>query len=252
MHYGLYVSAAGALANSYRQDVIANNLANVDTVSFKRDLTLLRARSTEVEQGGARGYSNRLLECIGGGAGALPTATDFSPASLNLTGRDLDVALDGEGFFSVSNDGQIQFTRDGRFALDEQNRLVTFDNHLPVLDEGNQAIILDPDYNNLSINQAGMISQDGKSVARLSVVDFDNTSSLNKVGNNFYVLEGDALSHRAEPPLRQGALENSGVNPIKEMTGMIKAQRLFELNLNMLRVQDQTLGLAVTRLASIS
>ena len=93
MQYGMYVSAAGALAHSYRQDVVANNLANVDTVAFKRDLALFQARQTAAQQSGQTRNSTALLEGLGGGVFALPTRTDFSPASLEEVGDPFSVAL---------------------------------------------------------------------------------------------------------------------------------------------------------------
>ena len=82
MLYGLYVSAAGALASSYRQDVVANNLANAQTVGFKRDLALMQARRTQADDNGSQRDSAELLEGLGGGLFALPTHTDFAPAPL--------------------------------------------------------------------------------------------------------------------------------------------------------------------------
>jgi len=251
MIYGMYVSAAGAMANSYRQDVVANNLANVDTVSFKRDLALMRGRRTEAAASGTSCFSNRLLEGIGGGGAALPTYTDFSPAALEITGKDFDLALDGKGFFQVLKGTQLQFTRDGRFALNDEDRLVTLTEHLPVLDESGNPIVINRalDFN---VNQAGMINQAGQAVARLGIVDFDDTATLRKQGDNLYVNEGGGVPRPVAAVVLQKALEGSGVNPVRELTEMIKIQRLLETNLNMLQIQDQTLGLAVNRLARIS
>ena len=144
MLYGLYVSAAGALANSYRQDVVANNLANADTVAFKRDLAMFKARPTEASENGPRRFTDRLLEKLGGGSFALPTHIDFSPASLDITDNSFDLALAGEGFFQIQKDGVAHYTRDGRFAMDENNLLVTNTDHLPVLDEAGRTIEIDP------------------------------------------------------------------------------------------------------------
>jgi len=251
MHYGLYVSAAGALANLYRQDVAANNLANADTVSFKRDLALLRGRPTEAQQTVQRRHTDSLLEGIGGGCSALPTATDFSPAGIKGTGRDLDVALDGSGFFQVQGpDGQACYTRDGRFVLDEQNHLVTSAGRRSVLDTKGKPITLNPD-EQCVISETGAIEQGGRQVARLGIVDFDDPQVLRKTGDNFYVTDTAASPRPVRAHVKQKALENSAVNPIKELTGMIRAQRLFDLNMSMLKVQDQTLGMATTRLASL-
>jgi flagellar basal-body rod protein FlgF len=251
MLYGLYVSAAGALANSYRQDVVANNLANVDTVAFKRDLALARARPTENEQNGQRQFTDALLEKVGGGIFALPTHTDFSPAGLEVTGRDFDLGLEGRGFFQVSQGDQILYTRDGRFMLNDQDKLVTFTDQLPVLDESGKPIKLDR-MQDFAVTESGVISQGGAAVGRLGIVDFEDSRVLRKQGNNLYVNQSGAQSQASSSLVKQRALENSGVNPIKEMVEMIEAQRMFQTNLRMLQLQDQTLGMAVTRLGSIS
>src|SRR5438105_2371537 len=119
MIYGLYLSATGVLANSYRQDVIANNLANSETVGFKKDLALFQQRGTEAQERGTPDESSRLLEGLGGGLLAAPTSMDLSQGDLEHTGNPLDVGLEGPGFFAVKeSDGATRLTRDGRFMLD--------------------------------------------------------------------------------------------------------------------------------------
>jgi len=251
MLYGLYVSAAGALVNSQRQDVVANNLANVETVSFKRDLAQAQARLTEAQISGQGRYTDSVLEGVGGGILGLPTFTDFSPASLEPTGRDLDLALEGRGFFQVQVGDQVDYTRDGRFTVDESGQLVTYTDQRPVLDETGAGIYLDRNLD-FSVNDGGVISQGGGVVGRLGVVDFADTSVLVKQGNNIYANQGGGEPRPAAVKVKQGALESSGVNAITEMVEMIEAQRAFQTNLSMLQLQDQTLGLAVGQLGSIS
>jgi flagellar basal body rod protein FlgG len=250
MQYGLYVSAAGALANSYQQDVVANNLANAETVAFKRDLALVRARQTQAQENGPRQWTNDLLERLGGGVFALPTATDFSPGSLERTGRTYDVALAGPGFFRVQLDGQVAFTRDGRLRIDEQNRLVMQATDRPLLDVTGKAISLDAT-EPFQIDERGVISQDGEIVAQLAVVDVSDTDRLRKQGQSLYVATGAVESTPATTPTRQGMLESSGVEPVQELMNLIKAQRAFQQNLSALQIQDQTLGLAVKQVGSL-
>jgi flagellar basal-body rod protein FlgF len=253
MQYGMYVSAAGALANSYRQDVITNNLANVDTVGFKRDLALVKARQTETAKTGQQKNTAAVLEGIGGGLFALPTYTDFSPASLKQTDSKLDLALNGKGFFAVQKGTQTNYTRDGRFTLNDQNQLVTFATKLPVLDAAGQPIELDRSLlDQTQINESGVISQGQGSIARLGVVDFQDTTQLRKQGDNLYVSAGAAPSQASSTPVRQGFLEESGVNAIDQLTDMIRAQRLFQTNISMLQMQDETLNQAVTQLGRIA
>ena len=253
MLYGMYISAAGALANSYRQDVVANNLANVETVSFKQDLALFEGRRTESQENGQRKYTTAMLEGIGGGLFALPTWTDFSPSSVNQTGSEYDLALVGEGFFRVSDPqspGGIAYTRDGRFAHDANNQLVTLEGHRPVLDEAGDPIVINSD-KGFQVDQTGVISQDEGVVGRLGIVDFADKQVLRKQGQNIYVapegVEPQAITGR----MQQKALEDSGVNPMDQLSQMIRTQRLFQSNINMLQIQDQSLGLAVSRLGII-
>ena len=198
MLYGMYVSAAGALANDYRQDVVANNLANAETVSFKRDLALFQARRTRSAQNGQARFTTAMLEGIGGGIFALPTHTDFKPASAEKTDRPYDLALTQPGFFQVRKADEINYTRDGRLAIHKDtSQLVTMAGSLPVLDDAGSTILLD---NNLGfhVDEAGNISQDGQVVARLGVVDFQDRNALAKQGDNLYVAQDNQASHPVE------------------------------------------------------
>ena len=251
MLYGMYVSAAGALASSYRQDVVANNLANAQTVSFKRDLAMMQARPTQADQDGSSRHSAQLLEGLGGGLFALPTHTDFTPGSLEATDRSWDVALNGAGFFQVQSGDSTALTRDGRFDIDSDGTLVTVSDRLSVLDVDHSPIQLDPD-SPVSIDSAGQITQNGAAVARLGVVTVDDLSHLKKQGNNLYV--SSEPSHPLNDDdirVSQGYVESSGVNAIEELTAMIEAQRMFQINSSMVQLQDETLGLAVSRLGML-
>ncbi|MBN1846171.1 MAG: flagellar hook-basal body protein [Sedimentisphaerales bacterium] len=251
MDYGLYVSAAGALANAYRQDVIANNLANTDTIAFKRDLALMQERRTAAEQAASGRSTHPLLERIGGGIFALPTYTDFAGGPLAGTGRPYDLALADDGFFTVQKGDQKLYTRDGRFALNQANQLVTSADHLPVLDDAGDPIRLDPG-RGFAVAANGQIEQDGEQIAHLAVVDFADRTKLEKQGDNLYAAPADLPGRPVDTPVMQAMLEGSGVEPLRQLTDMIRVQRRFQTNLSSLQIQDQTLQLAVTRLGSLS
>ena len=89
-------------------------------------------------------------------------------------------------------------------------------------------------------------------MGRLGVVDFDDTRDLKKQGNNLYVYQGEDSPRAISTPVKQGALENSGVVAVQQLVDMIKTQRCFQINLSSLQLQDETLGMAVTRLGSVS
>jgi flagellar basal-body rod protein FlgF len=251
MLYGIYASAAGALANAHRQDVVANNLANVDTVAFKRDMALFRARQTAAQETGQYRDTTALLEGLGGGVFALPTATDFSSGAMEEVGDPYSVALGGKGFFKVLKDNQVRLTRDGRMGINEENQLVTVSGRYPVLNDQGNPITIDRDLP-LTINGAGEISQGNTAVGTLSVVEPQDVRMLTKDGANLYSLLAGTSLESVTPSVKQGFLEASGVDPTRELINLIKTQRMYQLNLNMLTVQDQTLGTAVTRLGSIT
>ncbi len=250
MLYGMYISAAGAMANSYRQDVVANNLANVDTVAFKKDLALFQARPTEAAENGSGRMTSALLENTGGGIFALPTYTDFSQGSLEPSSSDYDVALVEDGFFQVDNAGEVMYTRDGRFMIGpDGTTLVTASSQLPVLNPEGEIISLLPGVPP-QIDNNGFISQNGQVISQLGTVKFSDNSKLKKIGANLY--EGNRQEATPEVvQVRQNYVETSGVNTMDEITSMIKTQRLFQNNVTMLQIQDQTLGAAISKLGNI-
>ncbi len=251
MIYGMYVSAAGAMANSYRQDVIANNLANVDTVGYKRDLAMFRARTTAAQESGSSRYSSSLLDGIGGGVFSLPTYTDFSSATMREVEDPYSLAIAGKGFFQVRRESGVGYTRDGRFALNEQNQLVTFSGKFPVLDEQGQAIVVDR-AQDFSVSDSGVISQNGQPVAKLAVCEIPDLQSLRKKGDNLYVDDSGQTPVKGVSGVKQGFLEGSGADATQSLVDLIHTQRMLQMNLNMLKIQDQTLGQAVARLGMIS
>src|SRR5256885_9866868 len=125
MPYGLYISAEGAKAQTTRLETIAHNLANVDTVGFKQDLARLQARNAEAIQRGLASAGSGSINDIGGGVQVRDTVTSFAAGNYEHTGRPLDMAINGDGFFVVQKGNQQYLTRAGNFQLDPQGRLVT-------------------------------------------------------------------------------------------------------------------------------
>ena len=144
MIYGLYLSATGVMTNSYRQDVIANNLANSETVGFKRDLARFQERKTALqERGGGGDWSDPLLEKLGGGVLAMPTLVDTQQGDLEPTGNPLDVAIQGDGYFAVDSTSGKHLTRDGRFMTNRDGNLIlSTDQGQHVLDDQGKPIKL--------------------------------------------------------------------------------------------------------------
>lgn len=247
MPYGLYISAEGAQAQGRRLEVIANNLANVETTGFKRDLALFQARYAEETDRGQDYPGSRSINDLGGGVSLRETKTDFSPGVLEQTGIPTDIAIRGEGFFVVRKGDEELLTRAGNFVLTSDGELKTQTGH-SVLGEGGSPIVVDPFLEELSVTPEGAIEQEG-SLQPLALVRPESLGDLAKVGENlFKALAPTQPLGPGERNVAGGYLEGSGVKPTTAMMEMIEASRAFEANVNLIRSQDQMLGSLVGRI----
>jgi flagellar basal body rod protein FlgG len=243
----MYLSAEGAAAAAQRLEVIANNLANVDTVGFKQDVPTFQARFAEAIQQGWAQEQDRSINDIGGGVKLIDVQTDFSSSQLKQTGGPLDMAIVGEGFFHVrGDDGEQYLTRAGNFTLDPQGRLVTQNGQRPVLDQAGGEITLDPDQP-FALSDDGFISQAGTLIA-LGMSQPESLNELVKVGSNLFRPLGNvAPVQLTDRQVRPGYLEMSGANPVRQMMAMIETTRAFEANTRMIQNQDTMLGALISR-----
>jgi flagellar basal-body rod protein FlgF len=243
----MYISAEGAAAQAQRLDVIANNLANVDTAGFKQDVPTFMARFAEAIQMGQARPGDGSINDIGGGVKIIDIDTDFSMGELKRTGNDLDVAITGKGFFHVQgDDGKQYLTRAGDFAINSEGTLVTQNGRRAVLDQGGSKIHLAPGVP-WSISSDGFIDQAGSMVA-LGMSEPNSLNQLVKIGNNLFKPTGPVKPlELSERNVRQGFLEMSGSNPVRQMMAMIETTRAFEANSRMIQTQDSTLGSLISR-----
>jgi flagellar basal-body rod protein FlgF len=255
MIYGLYLSATGVVTNAYRQDVIANNLANSETVGFKRDLAMFRQRlpADQEDSSTTPGLSNALLDKIGGGTFAEPTLVDRSDGALRPTDNPADVAITGPGFFTVAGkDNKTFLTRDGRFRLNTAGKLTLMnDQSDPVLDAKGQPIQLDPT-SPFSIDSVGNIHQNNQIAGQLGVVDVGQDVHLSKAGDSLLsVPDGTSLTP-INPRLQDSSVEESNVDPATELAQLMDTQRALEANANMIHYQDTTLGELINTVGKVS
>ena len=253
MIYGLYLSASGVLASSYRQDVIANNLANSETVGFKKDLALLQERSpASQERNAGPNASDPLLDRIGGGLFTSPTAVDTTQGSLEATGTTLDLAIEGNGFFSLDTHNGQRLTRNGQFQLDRTGNLVAANDWGDrVLDPEGKPIRLDPSVQ-AEISPDGSITQAGKVVGRVGMYDVPSPQRLVKDGQSMLTYPDMKALTAGSGTMRSGYIERSNVDPTTELTGLMEAERQLEANTNMIRYQDATLSALVNSVGKIS
>jgi flagellar basal-body rod protein FlgG len=246
----LYSAAAGMQSQQMNLDVIANNLANVNTTGFKKskiefqDLLYQNNRTAGADQGGG----NVVPTGVQVGHGSRPVATSriFTTGELTQTGERLDVAIKGEGFFEVQlEDGTRAYTRDGALKLSSDGRVTTSDG-LP-LQGGFQPVAAGT--TGISISQTGevtLLSATGKQNFRVQLVRFANPGGLEPIGRNLYLETGASGAPEQGSPaengfgsLAQGYLELSNVKVVEEMVNLIMAQRAYEINAKAVQASDE-------------
>ncbi len=247
MIYGLYHSVAGMLVNEHRQDVIANNIANAETVGFKRDMAVFAERLPASAAGVRDAASQALLDGLSGGLWLGQTETDYSEGAFVKTDQPEDVALAGPGFLKVRSNDRELLTRDGRMRLDENGRLVAASDGAAVLSAGGGEIRVNPRRGPISIDADGWVAQNGTRVARLAVVEPEDYLALRKLGAARFDAGATRL-RLAEADVLAGHVESSGVQPVQEMVAMIEAGHAYQFNAQMVTLQDQTAGRLISTL----
>jgi flagellar basal-body rod protein FlgG len=257
MIYGLYLSATGVLTNSYKQDVIANNLANAETVGFKRSMALFQQRRAEAQIApDLADQSDPRLAGISGGTFLSPTFVDHTEGVLERTSSNLDVAIHGNGYLAVRDGEQTRLTRNGQMMLDRNGNLILADgsNH-PVLDAQRRPIQIPAGIpqSQIEIGSDGTITAGTLgAIAKLGLFDVDDTAKLRPRGGNLFVVPDDQQLKAADGTIAAGFVEDSNVDPTSELTQLINAQRQLEANANMIRFQDQTLAKAVNDVGKVT
>ena len=250
---GLRTSASGMIAQQKRVDVIANNLANVNTTGFKRSRTNFEDLLYETVQGPRRTVGDGVIGAMQIGHGVRLSAIQrvHGQGAAEMTGRPLDLAIEGEGFFQVElPDGSLGYTRDGSFTLSDSGQLVTNSGHALLPN-----IVLPPDATALTISESGMVSvtngSDGATIeiGRIELARFANPAGLIALGGNVFgetIASGFAASGFPEEDgfgrILQGTLESSNVEIVQEMTDMIAAQRAYEINARAIRAAEDMMA----------
>ena len=233
MSGSIYMAATGALASEKRLQILANNLANVNTVGFKKDRGRFRAFDL------SEAFNNRTVPVQWSRSQAPAywmqnsSYTDFSSGEMKKTGNLFDLALSGRGFFCVQTPDGVRYTRRGDFTVDADEVLVT-QVGWPVLGQGGEIQIKlakpSDDKREFSVSEDGFVTVDGSQVDRLRIVDFTDASAIQKAGHNFYhAVNPRTLEEMDEDfKINQGFLELSNVDVVRMMTEMIEVLRGYE------------------------
>lgn len=258
--HALYTAATGMDAQLRNIDVIANNVANLNTEGFRKDRVnfadLFYHQQVLVGAMGANGPIRPSGIHVGHGVRMVSTEKNFTPGGIIQTGNQMHVAIQGDGnlFFQVTRpDGSPAYTRAGNFVRDEQGRMLTPAGH--VLEPG---IAIPPESVNITISPSGIVTAfdgnepNGQELGQITLTRFVNPAGLEPIGDNLFLTtvssgdpqQGIVAGENGVPALLQGAVEGSNVNAITELIQLIQGQRAYEINSNVIRTADEALQIA--------
>jgi flagellar basal-body rod protein FlgG len=255
MMKSLWISKTGMDAQQTQLDVISNNLANVGTTGFKRARVAFEDLLYQnVRQAGANSSQQTQLPTglqIGTGVKPVATPRIFTQGSLQQTGNQLDLAINGQGFFQITMpDGTTAYSRDGSFHVDANGALVTSNGFA-----ASPAITIPANAQSVTIGQDGTVSVTvpgqtaPQTVGSVQLASFTNPAGLEAKGMNLYSETAASGTPSANTPgtnglglLSQGYLETSNVNVVEELVAMIQTQRAYEINSKAIQTSDQMLA----------
>jgi flagellar basal body rod protein FlgG len=248
MNIGLYQSAASMAALERWQDSVSQNITSGQTSGYRK-----RTIGFSTETAGTLQPDDRAKLGVDGGMPALFPKTsagiNFLSGETMPTRRELDVAIQGEGFFEMRMpDGTMAYTRSGEFRLRPDRTLVSAAG-LEVMTEGGDPIVLLPGQGQIVINQDGTVIQGAARLGKLSIQKFSNPAALiPTTGGMFVAGAGAGKSSVDEPDLMQGYLEQSNVQPLREMVDLVLISRAYEANQKMITTIDQQMQKALEAL----
>lgn len=216
-----YYSAGTALVTATQQmDTIANNLANSSTVGYRAEKDVFSSVLADASNAGASSL-DKAINNYGIMSG---TILDLSQGALQKTGNDLDVAIQGSGYFVVQTANGPEYTRNGGFQVSGKGQLITSQGDAVMGDGG--TITMLP--GKVSISADGTISTNGAITGKLHIVDFPAGTTLESAGNTYYSAPPDTAKTATNSDVKQGFLESSNVNPILGLVDLITAERSAE------------------------
>lgn len=281
---GLYTAYTGMINEQHRMDVLTNNLANADTVGFKKEGTtsqafdnvlaykikdlseagnLPRLVSTpkaadvyEMNNEENENYMQNRVRRVGMNLGVKigENYVDYSEGPLKETGNTFDLAISDRGFFAVeytnkAGETSTKYTRDGNFTMDRQGYLVTRDGDF-VLNTDGRPIRMNTALP-VSIDRGGNVTQDGNFVATIGLTDFEDYDYLERFGENYFDAVEGAREAETESEIYSGYLELANMSIVTEMVNMIAIQRQYDSNQKMITTFDDTLDAAVNQLGKV-
>lgn len=234
MNLGLYLGGAALRALERWQDATANNIAASGTPGYrKREVEFSMEGAGTIPTGGTRGVAAQQAQFPSGSV-----SVSFHPGQFIGTGRELDVAIRGDGFFEMQTpDGATAYTRAGSFYTNTDRTLTDAQGNL-LLGEGGAPIQLLPEGGPLAIAPDGTLSQGGQQIGRLTIQRFANPQGLQPLSGGLFAANGQTPEQVEQPELMQGSLETSNVQPVGEMVNLIQINRAYEAAQKIITTRD--------------
>ncbi len=254
MNQSLWISKTGLSAQDTRLATISNNLANAATVGYKRDSVVFEDLLYQIRrQPGAQSSQNTQLPSglqVGTGVRVIGTQKEFSPGSVQVTDKPLDIAIVGRGFFEILlPDGSSAYTRNGQFQINADGEIVNARGLVL-----QPAITVPDDAQSISISSDGIVEATilnnpaPQNLGTLTITNFINPTGLQAIGSNLFTETAASGAPQTGTPgnqglgsIEQGALENSNVDVVEELVSMITTQRTYEMNSKVISTADQML-----------
>jgi flagellar basal-body rod protein FlgG len=230
------IAANGLLRQEHRFNLIANNLSNIQTAGFKKDVPVFSKILSQATDRFGAGENQS-------------SVTLFQQGDLQRTGNDLHLAIEGEGFFKVQTPWGVRYTRNGNFSLNQAGILIDA-NGFPVMGQRDEISLRGG--KSIRVEPNGAVLTEGQEVDRISLVTFADFPTLRKEGHTYFrAAEGQEEIEASGSQVIQGSLEAANVNGIEEMIRLIDAQRSFEACQRVIRAQDELTGKAVNELGRL-
>jgi flagellar basal-body rod protein FlgF len=263
MMEGLYIAASGGTKQLKKLDVLSNNIANINTQGFKKDMLVYEEKKNPIQQLNQNGFDPNMLNTFSGTDPAVSyvqvtqSLTNFEQGSLIKTDNPLDVAIEGKGFFVVITPEGERYTRNGNFHLDGTGQLVDKKGNM-LMTRSEEPILIPFGTKQISINQDGSvfggIEIDPDPLGQLKIVNFNNLHALKKEGEGFYKISDPSVKEILvnDAKVLQGFTENSNANAIHEMTQMIETVRQLETYQKIIQSIDEADEQSVNSLGRVA
>ena len=245
---GIYTASGGMLNQNKRMNVTSNNLSNLDTAGYKKDSLITEGFGNYIAYRMSPGEGSAEIGGILYGSKVGDAYTSYGQGALEDTGRTLDLALEGEGFFALQRqDGTRAYTRNGQFFLSEQGYLT----------DGTGALLLGQNgplkvgTSDFLVDSQGDVSVGSKQIDTLLLIRPTGTGALVKQTGGLYTLDGNQQLLPFEGAVKQGSLERSNVDATEEMTDIISESRAYQSCAQMIRMMDEIQEKTVNEIAKV-